>query len=168
MCIGWNEAGVIGTFLGAIATFSAVVVALCANGQAKKQLKSALEMQEQSKNVELMDKRIALAESIQKGHEVSEMSLKILFDDEIVNCYLKWRLCVGEVNDATSDEDQFLMLTGGKPVESISNKQGKTVRLSEIRTHIKDVTAKANDEKTQLLQLIEKYISKSIQPLNKE
>ena len=159
--IGWNE-------LSAIATSVAVIVALWANCQARKQLKSALKMQEQSKNVELMDKRIAMAESIQKGYEISEMSLKILFDDEIVNCYQKWQLCVGEVRDATNDEDQFLILTGGKPVESISNKQGKALRLSDIRNHIKDVTVRADDEKTKLLQLIEKYISKSIQPLNKD
>lgn len=49
--IGWNEVGV-------IATAVAVIVALFANRGAKKQLASALKIQEQSKNVSLFEQRI--------------------------------------------------------------------------------------------------------------
>lgn len=78
--IGWDE-------LGVIATVSAVVVALVANKKASEQLKSALEMQEQSKNVSLLDKRVELAEAIQSGKSVSMLTLQVLFNDEIVKHY---------------------------------------------------------------------------------
>lgn len=87
--IGWDE-------LGVIATVSAVIVALVANKKASEQLKSALEMQEQSKNVSLLDKRVELAEAIQSGKSVSELTLQVLFNDEIVNHYKAWKKHLAE------------------------------------------------------------------------
>lgn len=78
--IGWDE-------LGVIATVLAVIVALYANRKATQELKSALKMQEQSKNVSLLDKRIELAEKIQTGKSVSELTLQVLFNDEIFKHY---------------------------------------------------------------------------------
>lgn len=80
--IGWNE-------LGVIATVVAVVVALAANKSARKQLVKALEMQEQSKNVGLLEQRIKVVDSIQEDDLISETTVKLLFDESILNCYQK-------------------------------------------------------------------------------
>lgn len=98
--IGWDE-------LGVIATVLAVVVALVANKKASEQLKSALEMQEQSKNVGLLDKRVELAEAIQSGKSVSEMTLRVLFNDEIVKHYKAWKNYLTKKVYAEHDLDRF-------------------------------------------------------------
>ena len=98
--IGWDE-------LGVIATVLAVVVALAANKKASEQLKSALEMQEQSKNVSLLDKRVELAEAIQHGNSVSELTLQVLFNDEIVKHYRVWKKHLTEKVYADHDLDRF-------------------------------------------------------------
>ena len=98
--IGWDE-------LGVIATVSAVIVALVANKKASEQLKSALEMQEQSKNVSLLDKRVELAEAIQSGKSVSELTLQVLFNDEIVNHYKAWKKHLAERDYANHDLNRF-------------------------------------------------------------
>lgn len=98
--IGWDE-------LGVIATVSAVIVALVANKKASEQLKSALEMQEQSKNVSLLDKRVELAEAIQSGKSVSELTLQVLFNDEIVNHYRAWKNHLTKKVYADHDLDRF-------------------------------------------------------------
>lgn len=98
--IGWDE-------LGVIATVSAVIVALVANKKASEQLKSALEMQEQSKNVSLLDKRVELAEAIQHGRSVSELTLQVLFNDEIANHYKAWKNHLTEKVCADHDLDRF-------------------------------------------------------------
>lgn len=100
--IGWNEIGVIATVL-------AVIVALFANRKATEGLKSALEIQEQSKNVGLLDKRIELAESIQSGKTVSELTLQVLFDEEIFQHYKAWRNHVSEGIYAEHDLDVFFL-----------------------------------------------------------
>lgn len=98
--IGWDE-------LGVIATVSAVIVALVANKKSTEQLKSALEMQEQSKNVSLLDKRVELAEAIQHGKPISELTLQVLFNDEIVNHYKVWKNHLREKVYADHDLDRF-------------------------------------------------------------
>ena len=100
--IGWDE-------LGVIATVSAVVVALVANRKASEQLKSALEMQEQSKNVSLLDKRVELAEALQYGRSVSMLTLQVLFNDEIVKHYTAWQNHNTEETHAVNDLDIFLL-----------------------------------------------------------
>lgn len=94
---GWEE-------LGIIATVAAVVVALCANQGARKQLKSALEMQEQSKNVALLEQRVKIAESIQQDESPSIMAIKVLFNEEICNCYDS--LCNARTNHRLAREDE--------------------------------------------------------------
>jgi hypothetical protein len=98
--IGWNE-------LAACATTVAVIVALFANHKSTKQLKYALKMQEQSKNIELFEKRVTLTESIIKGESISSMALRILFTDEINAQYQK--ICDLEVlyKDAQYDAIVF-------------------------------------------------------------
>lgn len=101
--IGWDE-------LGVIATVLAVIVALYANRKATQELKSALKMQEQSKNVSLLDKRIELAEKIQTGKSVSELTLQVLFNDEIFKHYKDWKNHLSEKAYAEHDLDIFFML----------------------------------------------------------
>jgi hypothetical protein len=98
--IGWDE-------LAACATTIAVIVALFANHKATKQLKYSLKMQEQSKNIELFEKRVALTESAIKGGSISSMALRILFTDEIDAQYQK--ICNLEVQykDAQYDATVF-------------------------------------------------------------
>lgn len=102
--IGWDEVGVIATAL-------AVIVALYANRKATQQLKSALEMQEQSKNVGLLDKRIELAEKIQSGKSVSELTLQVLFNDEIFKDYKDWQNHLSEKVYAEHDLEMFFHLS---------------------------------------------------------
>lgn len=100
MCIDWNA-------VSAIATALATGVALYASFQARSELKSALRIQEQSKNVELLDKRIELAEDIRSGKSVSELKLQILFNDEIFKHYRIWRDYLTEKVYAEHDLEIF-------------------------------------------------------------
>ena len=94
---GWEE-------LGVIATVAAVVVALWANRGARKQLKSALDMQEQSKNVSLLEQRVKIAESIQNDESPSMMGIKVLFNDGIYKCYEM--LCTARMNYRRAQQDE--------------------------------------------------------------
>ena len=94
--IGWDEIGV-------IATVAAVVVALFSNAHANKQLKAALQIQEQSKNVDLFDKRVAILSEIAENNETSELPLRLLFDKTIVDAYTKLRTSVTAKEAADHD-----------------------------------------------------------------
>ena len=78
--LGWNE-------IGTIATVAAVIVALVANNKSSKAIKMSLKIQEQSKNVDLYDKRLALYEDVKNNKNVSDVSVKLLFDKKIVKSY---------------------------------------------------------------------------------
>lgn len=108
--IGWNE-------LGVIATVLAVIVALYANRKATKQLKSALEIQEQSKNIGLFEQRIELAQKIQSGYTVSELALHVLFSEEIVKHYKAWRNCITEKLYAEHDLETFFSACRAEDLE---------------------------------------------------
>lgn len=199
--IGWDEIGVIATVL-------AVVVALAASRKSSKQLKSALEMQEQSKNVNLLDKRVELAEAIQHGRSVSELTLQVLFNDEIVNHYKAWRNHHTEKIYADNDLDRFYAevkipdeaggyytnvketleryiadmsrpdcpkqvfddyekYCGDHVVWLPYGEDGKSIPYnhSEINTRISEANTNAEKERKLTLQLIEKFIPDSIQPV---
>ena len=162
--------------ISAAATVAAVVVALLANRKATKQLNSALEMQEQSKNVELMDRRIALTEDIQKSKSVSELELRILFDNEIFDCYKKWWNYVAEGKSATKDQDIFRILVMQAKIDgeipntmtgAIGNMPSKTYDISEIKGRLKNANSNVESEHKKLLQLLESYISNSIRSISK-
>jgi len=200
--IGWNE-------LGVIATVIAVIVALAANKKASEQLKSALEMQEQSKNVGLLDRRIELAETIQSGKFVSELTLQILFNDKILKHYKAWKKYLSEKDSAEHDMGLFFLsgrVEDGEsgyinsvrdtihkyesdmsrpncPPEIITEyetycnehpiwiKTGENLELtpfnhSEISERIATAEKAAKAEQDLTLQLIKKYTSDSIRPLN--
>ena len=94
---GWEE-------LGVIATVAAVVVALWANRGARKQLKSALDMQEQSKNVSSLEQRVKIAESIQNDESPSMIGIKVLFNEEICKSYKT--LCTARMNHRMAQQDE--------------------------------------------------------------
>lgn len=97
---GWEE-------LGVVATVAAVIVALLSNHSAKKQLIAALKMQEQSKNVSLLEERLKVAEAIRTGKAVSVISVKVLYNEEIVKDFQELQDLEGEYNEAASDELVF-------------------------------------------------------------
>lgn len=75
--------------LGTIATVAAVVVAIVANCKANQSLKYSLKMQEQSKNIDLFEKRLAVIDEIKKNTKISKLHLGLLFNDSIVSEYNK-------------------------------------------------------------------------------
>lgn len=95
--VGWDE-------LGVIATVTAVFVALRANRGARKQLSSALKMQEQSKNVALLEQRVRIAEAIQNDELPSMLEIKVLFNEEICKCYED--LCKGHEDYQFAQNDE--------------------------------------------------------------
>lgn len=200
--IGWDE-------LGVIATVVAVIVALVANRKSSKQLKSALEMQEQSKNVELLDRRVEMAEAIQSGKSVSELTLRVLFDDEIVKHYKAWKDHLTKKVYAEDDLEKFYDKTktrdgAGGYITKVKdnfehfmaamsrpdcpqqvfddyqkycdkhivylldreNRERISYNHSEIKTRIKDAIEGAKKEQALTLQLVETFISDSIQPVD--
>lgn len=202
--IGWDE-------LGVIATVLAVIVALNANRKASEQLKSALEMQEQSKNVGLLDKRVGLAEAIQSGKSISELTLQVLFNDEIVKHYRSWKNYLSEKVYAEHDLERYYakvkepdgeggfytdvrstleryianMSTPDCPQQVLDEyeqycsehivylpdgENGVSIPYnhSEITTRIGNAIGNAKMEHELVLQLIEKFISNSIQPITAE
>lgn len=147
----WDKIDVLFNILGVFATVAAVVVALRANRKATEQLQKTIEMQEQSKNVELFDKREALIKSIQSGKNASIISLELLFNEEIVLMYKKWHKLMIEENLALNDWEYASNL----------HKDNR----EELEAKYKEVHANSENEKESLVQLMEKYISNSIRPL---
>ena len=74
---------------GTIATVAAVIVAIVANCKANQSLKYSLKMQEQSKNIDLFEKRLAVIDEIKEKTKVSKLHLGLLFNDSIVSEYNK-------------------------------------------------------------------------------
>lgn len=151
--IGWDE-------LGVIATVLAVIVALYSNRKATKQLKSALEIQEQSKNVGLLDKRIELTEKIRSNKSVPEWTLRVLFDNnaDIVGHYTAWQNYLSEAKQAQDDISRL----------SVKYKLYEKAVIQdhpEIEKRRSEATSSADSEKQITLQLIEKFVADSIKSL---
>ena len=78
--ISWDE-------VATIATSAAVIVALFANGNSNRQLKKALQMHEQTKNLGLFDKRMDLLSRILDDNTISKVSddeVELLFNNSIL------------------------------------------------------------------------------------
>lgn len=73
----------------AVATVAAVIVALVANYKSSKAIKMSLKIHEQSKNLDLYDKRLALYEDVKNNKNVSDIAVNLLFDKKIIRCYEK-------------------------------------------------------------------------------
>ena len=82
--IGWQE-------LSAIATALAVILALWSNHKTTQQMHDALRMQEQSKNLELFDKRVNVIHTLEIGEEPSALEVQLLFNQNIVDSYNEWK-----------------------------------------------------------------------------
>lgn len=77
---GWEE-------LSAVATAIAVIVALRANRKTTLQMRDTLRAQEQSKNLELFDKRVKIIHDIEDDLEVSDLEVCLLFNQRIISVY---------------------------------------------------------------------------------
>ncbi len=85
---GFEVANFVVEVIGVIATVAAVIVALVANKKATDSLKLSLKIQEQSKNVDLYEKRLALFEKIKSKTNLSHHTeVNLLFDKKITECY---------------------------------------------------------------------------------
>ena len=72
--------------LSAVATTAAVIVALLANKKSNEQLKKAIQMHEQSKNISLFEKRLSLLDTMLNAGTAPILSLdevEILFNNKI-------------------------------------------------------------------------------------
>ena len=71
-----------------IVAFGAVIVAIVANWYSNKSLKFSIKIQEQSKNVELYEKRLKLYNDIKLDKPIPEIEINLLFDKDI-SCHYK-------------------------------------------------------------------------------
>lgn len=137
--IGWDE-------LGVIATVAAVIIALVANKKATQQLNSALKMQEQSKNVELLDRRMSMIETIISGNEISQISLQVLFNKEIDNQYQSWK---NHLKERTCAEHEMQMFCSESSTWYLDNNTHRTVQNAiidfERQIGMKDCTEEVHD-----------------------
>ena len=95
--------------LGTIATVAAVIVAIVANCKASKSIKYSLRIQEQSKNIDLFEKRVSLIDEIQKEGKTDKMVLELLFQEknEIVEAYNELQKLISTKNDLEYDLDVY-------------------------------------------------------------
>lgn len=70
-----------------LVALGAVIVAIVANCKASQSLKYSLKMQEQSKNIDLFEKRVAVLNEIKQKNETQESLLQLLFNDKVVEAY---------------------------------------------------------------------------------
>ena len=101
--IGWDE-------LSAFSTTAAVIVAIISNHRATKQMRLALQMQEQSKNVQLADARIAIIDKLRAKEAISETTLQILFNQHILAEYQQWKAFLSLLQGAESDKKLYFQL----------------------------------------------------------
>ena len=107
--------------LSSIAMVATVIVALYANRQSNNQLKSALQMQEQSKNIELYEKRLEIIKIIYQlkigiGIETIQMlpiKIRILYnnDEKIMEKFEKLKEYCIDVDIAKEDKKRFISAT---------------------------------------------------------
>lgn len=93
--------------LSTIATVVAVIVAIVANRKATQSIKYSLKMQEQSKSVDLFDKRIAIIEEIKSNYTTSRLHLDLLFDEDISKEYANLLDCLTSLTQAKDDLDVY-------------------------------------------------------------
>ena len=112
----------ISTFLALIAVVVAVI-----------SIKVSFKIQEQSKNVDLYEKRLALIEELKNGNPISEISLRLLYKKSIFEEYEKLKKKIEEKKNAEHDlyiYEQNAKMTdeaGGffNPLEEIREKEAK-------------------------------------------
>lgn len=98
--IGWDE-------LSATATAIAVIIAVFANLNSNKQLKKALQMHEQSKNIALFDRRLTLIENVKHNEPISWTELQLLFNKEVCEAMRAYYESHEQLKKNRADEHNF-------------------------------------------------------------
>ncbi len=93
-----------------IFTFIAVIVAIVGNRNGSKQLKASLKIQEQSKNVELLDQRIAIVEALKRDDLVSSLKVRLLFNENVWQSYQELLAVKKQKMQARFDERKYFQL----------------------------------------------------------
>lgn len=88
--------------------FLAVAVAVSSNAKAQKQILTSIALQEQAKNVDLFEKRIALLEELQRNDSVPELRLGLLFNENINHEYNAFQTLQSELVSIRRDLDMFI------------------------------------------------------------
>lgn len=150
--------------ISTVVALGAVIVAIVANRKASQSLKYSLKMQEQSKNIDLFEKRVALAEAIKSGDSISELSLKLLFKEAIFKDYEEYKKTLQEKNGFEHDMSVYIQNVyepdgeGGyyNPIEDIVELETKIETYGE--------TEESKKEFEQLCEKHQIYYSESGKP----
>ena len=110
--IGWNEFGVIVSVLGVVATVFAIWVALNANKKASQQIKSALDIHEQSKSISLFEERACIIDAIDQGDgdTIATRKIRILFNEDIEKVYSDYLSALATVHSIANDINYYFSL----------------------------------------------------------
>lgn len=173
--------------ISALATVAATCTALYASYQAWSETRLTLKMQEKSKNVSLLDKRIELATSIQSNNFVldfvSGMTVEALFDDKTFAQYEMWKKYsekrkqieyeLQEFDRKTRKPDGeggFYVVKEAMEDYEIEKRAGFSRdildKFKEISERIEIEKERENKEKELLLQLMREFTKESIAPLD--
>ena len=123
--ITWSD---IISVISTLVALGAVIVAIVANCKASESLKYSLKMQEQSKNIDLFEKRVAIIDEIKKKGEASKLHLELLFDNKIVHEYEKTRKCFQYFEEAHHDYYIY-----GRILEEMDGDGDYTSPLAELQ-----------------------------------
>ena len=105
----------------------AVIVAIVANCKSSKSLKYSLKMQEQSKNIDLFEKRVSVIDEIKKNDKTSKLHLELLFDDAITSEYTTMIHYFNNWRNAHHDLDVYSGI-----IEVMDGEGGYTSPMSEL------------------------------------
>ena len=134
---------------GMLATVAAVFVAIAANRKASKTLRYSLKMQEQTKNIELFDKRVAVIDEISKLSKTSVLNVELLFNKVIAREYGALQVYLNEENDAHHDmhvyEEKMSVLDGEdmytSPIAELRNAEQILEELDYPEEKVKEFKA---------------------------
>ena len=159
--------------IGTIATVAAVIVAIVANYKANQSIKYSLKIQEQSKNIDLFEKRIAIINEIQENDTTDLISLELLYqeDKEIIESYgqlqklvqikksLEYNLNIFEVMSGISNckDGYFSEASNLSKLE-----EAKIAKFQELLNNIEKSKQEIQAQKKSLLELMKIFIQKSI------
>lgn len=165
----------------ALATISAVIVALFANKNATRQMREALKIQEQNKNVELFDKRVFIIEELKKtdiNFQELEVYIKLLYNKKIVEEFTKLLECNNRKSNIENDLNYFKFLAQAddktygiyekvQEIECISGEWSKQIE-EEYEENIRKLSIYAQDEQGNYRQYEYKSLSKELDNVSKK
>lgn len=124
--------------ISTIVALGAVIVAIVANCKASQSLKYSLKMQEQSKNIDLFEKRVAVIDEIKKNIKTSKLHLDLLFNDTIANEYKVMLKCWHDNEDAYHDLNVY-----SNAIKVMDGEGGYTSPMAEL-TDAEEMLEKLN------------------------